>query len=145
MQSLLLSSIEVSQLCQFLPRWVSLTHCSQSSSSKGLTWICMPSKRHQCPETRLNSGYQNCSSEPFQIPIPTYYSTSCRNEPLDESRPQILSDPACWHGISMLKCQHRSLSVCLPSVSTHTHKLAPSNPSVSEKPAVRNESAISWN
>lgn len=46
--------------------------------------------------------------------------------------PQILSDPSCWHGISMLKCQHRSLSVCLLCVSAHTHMLAHSNPSVSE-------------
>lgn len=79
MQTLAVSSlgaIEASQLCQFLPRWVSLTQLRQSSSSKGLTWICTPSKRRQCPETRLNVGYQDCRSELFQIPVPTQDTTS---------------------------------------------------------------------
>lgn len=45
--------------------------------------------------------------------------------------PQILSDPACWHGISNAQVSTQE-SVCLSAVCERTHMLAHSNPSVSE-------------
>lgn len=100
--------------------------------AKGLTWICTPSKRRQCPETRLDAGYQDCRSELFQIPVPTQDTTSCRSH-FVRAEPWILSDPACWHGISNAQVSTQE-SVCLSAVCerTHTHMLAHSDPSVSE-------------
>lgn len=60
--------------------------------------------------------------------------------------PQILSDPACWHGISMLSQVSTHELVCLSTVCEHIHSRACTEQSIClREPAVRNESTVSWN